>query len=174
MNHKLIKHKDFKQNSQISIIKKVLSELKESKDIEGALLVEGTESVLASALPNRTEHEMDVTKILAQMRELQGHINDTNDHGMFSQHIFEYNGFTVLARTLNNLTLLVMLQKSGYMGLAMLDIENSIRKIDQVLRRTGLKTAPSPLLNLTSIFFLTYPGNIGSPNTHYGEKDEYG
>jgi hypothetical protein len=53
---------------------------------------------------------------------------------MFAQRIFEYNGFKVLAKKLRDkLTLLVLLRKRGYVSLAMLDIENSIRRIDEIM-----------------------------------------
>ncbi len=121
-------------NSPISRLKKVISDLKEEEDIEGAILVKGKDRVVACELPKRNNHTEEIAKILALVEEwnasaLSGHYDD-----MFTQCVFDYNGYKILAKKLNkNLALLVMLQKKGYIGPTMLDIENSAREILRIL-----------------------------------------
>jgi hypothetical protein len=61
-------------------------------------------------------------------------------HVMFKQYIAEYNGHKILSKKIRNgITLLLLLGKKGYTSLAMLDIENSTRKIDEILWGGGIQ-----------------------------------
>lgn len=124
---------NFQQNLPASRLKKVLSDLKEAKDIEGAVLIEGKGAIIACDLPDGTNYEAEIPKILALIEELGDYALSKRGKTMFAQCIFDYNGCKMLVKRLKNFTLLVMLQKRGYIGLAMLDIENSIRRIDEIL-----------------------------------------
>ena len=112
----------------------VVSNLKKISDIEGALLVDDRNSVLASDFPENMNYEAEIPEILALLKESDIFARDEYDNTMFAHHILEYNGYKILAKKLKDkLTLLVMLQKRGYVSLAMLDIENSIRRIHELL-----------------------------------------
>jgi len=124
------------ENLPKSLLKDVLSDLKEANDIEGAVLVDGKDIIVACDLPANAQYEAEIPKILERIEELGGFALNENSKYMFSHCIFDYDGCKILAKRLRNLTLLVMLQKQGYIGLAMLDIENSIRRIDEILNRT--------------------------------------
>ncbi len=114
-------------------LRKVLSDLIEASDIEGAILVEGKDSIIAYDIPDRTNDDTEIHKILAMFEESDDSPPTRNDNFIFTQSIFDYNGCKILAKRSGNLTLLVMVQKQGYVGLAMLEIENSIRKIREIL-----------------------------------------
>jgi predicted regulator of Ras-like GTPase activity (Roadblock/LC7/MglB family) len=53
---------------------------------------------------------------------------------MFNESIIDYNGHKLLmSRIKKDLILLLMLKKSAYLGLTMLDIEGCLREIDKNL-----------------------------------------
>lgn len=118
-------------------LKDVVSDLRQGSDIEGAVIVYGREEIIACDLPESTNYEAEIPEILALLKE-DGYSSSEHDKGMFSQHILDYNGYKVLAKKLKEkLTLLVLLKKRGYISLAMLDIENSIRRIYEILGGKG-------------------------------------
>jgi predicted regulator of Ras-like GTPase activity (Roadblock/LC7/MglB family) len=140
MSLKNIQYSSTQKNLATSRIKKVLSDLKEASDIEGVVLVEGKDSIIASDLPDSTNYKLEIPEILAMFKELGGYTLGKRCNSMFAHCIFDYNGCKILAKRLKNFTLLVMLQKRGYIGLAMLEIENSIRRIDEILGGTHSNT----------------------------------
>lgn len=115
-------------------LKDVVSDLRKGSDIEGAVIVDGREEIIACDLPESTNCEAEIHEILTLLEEKHGYSPGEHEEGMFSQRIFDYNGYKVLAKKLKKkLTLLVLLKKRGYISLAMLDIENSIRRIYEIL-----------------------------------------
>lgn len=129
-----IRTSSFQENRPTSMLKEVISDLKEGRDIEGALLVDEEDDIIASALPENPKYEAEIPEILALLEKFDSSSPIKNHNTMFAQRIFEYNGFKVLAKKLRDkLTLLVLLRKRGYVSLAMLDIENSIRRIDEIM-----------------------------------------
>ena len=124
------------ENLPPSRLRKVLSDLIEASDIEGAILVEGKDSIIAYDLPDKRIDDTEIHKILAMLEESNDSPPIKNDNFIFTQSIFDYNGCKILAKRSGNLILLVMLQKQGYVGLAMLEIENSIRRIREILEGT--------------------------------------
>ncbi len=129
-----IRKSDFEENDPLSRLEKVISDLKEGRDIEGALLVDEEDAIIACALPENTHYEAEIPKILALLEKRGYHVKNENHKVMFAQHIFEYNGYKILAKKLKDkLILLVMMKKRGYVSLAMLDIENTIRRIDEII-----------------------------------------
>jgi predicted regulator of Ras-like GTPase activity (Roadblock/LC7/MglB family) len=117
-----------------SRLKKVISELKEGADIEGAALVDYEDSVIAYDLPNDKNFKDEIQGILEFINKTYDPQTNLENDSIFAHKVFEYNGFKVLAKKLKDkLTLLVMLRKRGYVSLAMLDVENSIRMIDDIL-----------------------------------------
>jgi len=123
------------EDDQVELtLKKVVSDLRKGSDIEGAVIVDGREEIMACDLPESTNYEAEIPEILALLEEEDGYSPSEHEEGMFSQSILEYNGYKVLAKKLKEkLTLLVLLKKRGYISLAMLDIENSIRRIYEIL-----------------------------------------
>lgn len=119
-------------------LKKVVSDLRKGSDIEGAVIVDGREEIIACDLPESANYEAEIHEILAILEEEDGYVPSENQKGMFAQLIFDYNGYKVLAKKIKEkLTLLVLLKKRGYISLAMLDIENSIRRIYEILGGKG-------------------------------------
>lgn len=115
-------------------LKKVVSDLRKGSDIEGAVIVDEKEAIIACDLPESTNYEAEIPEILAMLKGEDGYAPSKHQKGMFAQNIFDYNGHKVLAKKLKEkLTLLVLLKKRGYISLAMLDIENSIRIIYEIL-----------------------------------------
>jgi predicted regulator of Ras-like GTPase activity (Roadblock/LC7/MglB family) len=122
------------EEQPVSMLKAVVSDLKKGSDIEGAVLVDEEDAIIASALPENKNYEEEIPDILDLLEE-RGDFSPSEHHNaMFAQQVFDYNGFKVLAKKLRDeLTLLVLLKKRGYVSLAMLDIENSIRRIDEIM-----------------------------------------
>lgn len=130
-----IRWSNFRGNRRTSRIKEVLSDLKKGSDIEGAMLIEGNDAIIACDLPARANYDKEIPEVLAMLEELCGQTTNELNEVMFAQQIFDFNGHKILAKKLKDkLTLLVMMQKRGYISLAMLDIENSIRRIDEILQ----------------------------------------
>ncbi len=110
-----------------------LSDLKNNADIEGAVLIGDKNKIIASVLPKGKNYITEIPEILSRLRQWYDSTMILN--GMFAHFIIDYNGCKVLGKRLkHDLTLLVMLQKQGYIGLAMLDIENSVREIHGILK----------------------------------------
>ncbi len=117
-----------------SLIENVISDLRKANDIEGAALVEGDSFLIAYDLPGKSNYITEIPEIMTQVNDMSNLSPAKQMNQLFSHCIFDYNGSKVLAKKLKgNLTLLVLLQKRGYIGLAMLDIENSIRRIDEII-----------------------------------------
>ena len=114
-------------------LKNVVSELREGSDIEGAVLIGEKDTIIAYDLPHGRDYEGEISEILAMLKGFGGLVQE-HDNVMFAQQIFDFNGHKILAKKLKDqLTLLVLMQKRGYVSLAMLDIENSIRRIHEIL-----------------------------------------
>jgi predicted regulator of Ras-like GTPase activity (Roadblock/LC7/MglB family) len=128
------------EDDQVELtLKKVVSDLRKGSDIEGAVIVDEKEAIIACDLPESTNYEAEIPEILAIFEE-DGYAPSEHQKGMFAQSIFDYNGYKVLAKKLKKkLTLLVLLKKRGYISLAMLDIENSIRRIYEILGGSGIQ-----------------------------------
>lgn len=129
-NIRRVKNEEEKAASRL---KDVISELREGSDIDGAVLIGEKDAIIAYDLPPNGNFEGDIPEILAILEELGG-LAQEHDNVMFAQRIFDFNGHKILAKKLKDqLTLLVLMQKRGYVSLAMLDIENSIRRIHEIL-----------------------------------------
>jgi hypothetical protein len=112
-----------------------MADLNETQDIEGVALIEGTDSILAYDFPHHDNNKVEIQKILELLKETSTTAPVTSNNTYFAHNMLNYNGLRVLTKKLNkNRTLLVMLRKQGYISLAMLDIENSIRMIDEIMK----------------------------------------
>jgi predicted regulator of Ras-like GTPase activity (Roadblock/LC7/MglB family) len=139
-------NRDFEsQNKEPDLgLKEVITKLKEGSDIEGAVLVDEKDDIIACALPDSTRYDSEIQEIMAQLEELGNPVISKTTEGFFTQRIFDYHGLKILAKKLKNkLTLLVILQKRGYVSLAMLDIENSTRKIHEILQGNWYQGSPN-------------------------------
>ena len=123
-------------NGSLSGLEKVVSDLKEGSDIEGAVLVGGKDSIIACDLPYVKDPDETIPDILSMIDRWCASSIGNQQSSMFSHYVLDYNGNKIIAKRLENLTLLVMLQKQGYLGLAMLDIENSVRRINDIMRNS--------------------------------------
>lgn len=118
----------------MSRLRKVISDLIEGSDIEGAVLVDGKEEIIACDLPKNTTYKDEIHEILELLEERDCPVPNEYNNVMFAQSILDYNGCKILAKKLKDkITLLVLLRKRGYISLAMLEIENSIRRIDEII-----------------------------------------
>jgi predicted regulator of Ras-like GTPase activity (Roadblock/LC7/MglB family) len=125
-------------------LKEVISELKDGVDIEGAVLVNESDEIIACAFSKSTNYESEMHEIMALFEELNDLTCDKSQDAFFAQRILDYNGFKILAKKLKDkLTLLVILKKRGYLSLAMLEIENSTRKIHEILMGYRLQKTPN-------------------------------
>jgi predicted regulator of Ras-like GTPase activity (Roadblock/LC7/MglB family) len=115
-------------------LEKVVADLRQGSDINGAALVEGNDSIIACDLPGEGNSGIEIPEILSMIERWNASSLGGQNGGMFSQCILDYNGNKVIAKRMKNLTLLVMLQSQGYVGLAMLDIENSVRRIHEIMQ----------------------------------------
>ena len=121
-----------------SKLREVISEIKEGGDIEGAVLINENDDIIVSAFSKGSDYELKTAEIMALLDILKDPKLGTSKDAFFTQRIFDYNGFKVLVKKIRNrLTLLVFLKKRGYISLAMLDIENSTRKIHEILWEGG-------------------------------------
>ena len=133
---------NFQENRSVSMLKKVVSDLKEGSDIMGAALIDEDHSMITFDLPENESYKSDIPEILALLKGTNPSSTKVHRNCMFMPSILDYNGCRILAQKLtNDLTLLVMLQKQGYMGLAMLEIENSIRRIQEILEVNDAREA---------------------------------
>ena len=136
-------HNGFNDNRSHSRLKEVISEIKEGTDIEGAILIDEREDIIVSAFSKGSNYESRMQEILALFDALKDPNKGESHDAFFTQRIFDYKGFKILAKKIKDrLTLLVILKKRGYISLAMLDIENSTRKIHEIL--LGYRVQKSP------------------------------
>ena len=116
-----------------NLLNNVISDLKAKSDIEGAVLMNGVGQVIARALPRGSISALGLSELLPRLMELSFETTNKTPHIMFSHLVSEHNGRKILARYVKeDLFLLVLLQKSCYMGPAMLDMENSILRIQEI------------------------------------------
>ena len=136
-------HHELIDNEPQLRLKKVISELKEGVDIEGAVLVNESDEIIAASFPKSSNYESELHEIMSIFEELNDLSESKSQDAFFAQRILDYNGFKILAKKLKDkLTLLVILKKRGYLSLAMLEIENSTRKIHEIL--LGYRVQKSP------------------------------
>jgi hypothetical protein len=122
------------ENSPLSMVRKAVFNLRNQDDIKGAVLIYNLDSIIAYEMPNNLKFKEQIPKILKKLEN--GFENKENDPPkiLFEHQIIDYNGYKILVkRLIPNLTLLVMLQKHGYLSLAMIDVENSIRWIKEII-----------------------------------------
>ena len=116
-------------------LREVISEMREGGDIEGAVLVNEKNDIIVSAFSKNADLTLENHEILSLIEALEDPELGKSQDVFFTQRIFDYKGLKVLAKRIKDkLTLLVILKQPGYISLAMLDIENSIMRIDEILR----------------------------------------
>ena len=120
------------------MLKDVISEIKEGGDVEGAALINEKNEIIISTFSKETEYDKCIPEILALMKALKSPDLCSSSDTFFTQRIFDQNGFKILAKNImDGYILLVFLKKRGYISLAMLDIENSTIRINQILHGDG-------------------------------------
>jgi predicted regulator of Ras-like GTPase activity (Roadblock/LC7/MglB family) len=116
------------------MLNNVISDLKAKSDIQGAVLINGGGHIIARSLPNTSISHLKLSELLPKLMELSLDNTNKTQHFMFPHLVSEHKGRKIIARYVNeDLFLLVLLQKSCYMGPAMLDLENSILRIQEIL-----------------------------------------
>ncbi|UCF09156.1 MAG: hypothetical protein JSW28_05625 [Thermoplasmata archaeon] len=131
----------YEQGDELSInIKRVMADIREGKDIKGSILVKGGHAVIVSDLPEDTDTWMEEDEILDMIHEWKGSLPLTSKNTMFPEFIKDYNGCKILAKWLmDDLTLLVVTQRTGYLGLAMLEVESSIQRAQRLMKENELQ-----------------------------------
>jgi hypothetical protein len=115
-------------------IKCVLSDLSKRRDVLGAVLVRGDMGIVACDLPAYDHETPEILDELAMMENWGAYPRRVPKNSLFPQLVKDDNGFKVYAKKMSNdLTLFVMMQSSGYIGLAVPDIEKTIKKIKKAL-----------------------------------------
>jgi predicted regulator of Ras-like GTPase activity (Roadblock/LC7/MglB family) len=115
-------------------LREVISEMKEGGDIEGAVLINENNDIIVSAFSKGADLTLENHEIMSLIEALKDPELGKTQDVFFTQRIFDYKGLKILAKRIKDkLTLLVILKKPGYISLAMLDIENSTRKIHEIL-----------------------------------------
>jgi predicted regulator of Ras-like GTPase activity (Roadblock/LC7/MglB family) len=123
---------NFDLNKRLQL-KKVVSELRDGEDVEGAFLVGERHRVIACELKDNNS-DYDIRKILNLINNTSSTSKLPMNDSIFTCTDFDYNGSRILGKKLDDkLTLFVMLKKRSYVSLAMLNFENTIRKIDNIL-----------------------------------------
>ncbi len=126
------------EDMSISLLKKIISDLKNEYDIKGACIVDQNDAIIASDLPDSYGYEADISKIMHLLDNEDDCTVSPQSQVMFAHRLLDYNGFKILVKKLGDkLTLLVIIHTMGYLSLAMLDIENSVMKIDEILLGRG-------------------------------------
>jgi predicted regulator of Ras-like GTPase activity (Roadblock/LC7/MglB family) len=114
-------------------LKKVVSELRDGEDVEGAFLVGEKDNIIACELKDQKK-DHDIKRILHMIDRDSIISHKPMDDSIFTCSEIDYNGSRILGKKLDDkLTLFVMLKKRSYVSLAMLNFENTIRKIDNIL-----------------------------------------
>jgi hypothetical protein len=128
------KENEFYEKESLTRLSEVISNIKDGDDIEGAILINERDDTIVSAFSNSINHKIKMTEIIALLDALKDPmIGKTNDT-FFTQRIFDYNGLKVLTKNImERLTLLVFLKKRCYISLVMLDVENSTRRIHEIM-----------------------------------------
>lgn len=115
-------------------IKFVLSDLSKRRDVVGAVLVRGDMGIVACDLPVYDHETPDILDVLAMMENWGAYPRRVPKNSLFPQLVKDDNGFKIYAKKMSNdLTLFVMMQSSGYIGIAAPDIERTIKRIKKAL-----------------------------------------
>ena len=115
-------------------IKFMLSDLSKRRDVLGAVLVRGDMGIVACDLPVYDNETPDILDELAMMENWGAYPRRVPKNSLFPQLVRDGNGFKIFAKQMSgDLTLFVMMRNSGYIGLATLDIEKTIKKIKKTL-----------------------------------------
>jgi hypothetical protein len=128
------KENEFYEKESLTRLSEVISNIKDGDDIEGAILINERDDTIVSAFSNSINRKIKMTEIISLLYSLKDPmIGKTNDT-FFTQRIFDYNGLKVLTKNImERLTLLVFLKKRCYISLVMLDVENSTRRIHEIM-----------------------------------------
>jgi predicted regulator of Ras-like GTPase activity (Roadblock/LC7/MglB family) len=119
------------EETPISLLHKVVSDLKNADDIKGAAIIYKNNHFLAHEMSDNMDLVPKIPYLLKNVDE--GSSNMT----LYGHTIKKYDGLKIILKELeNDLTLLVILQRDGYISLAMIDIENSIRCIEEILKKS--------------------------------------
>jgi predicted regulator of Ras-like GTPase activity (Roadblock/LC7/MglB family) len=120
-------------DSSRSALINLMRNLTINDDIKGAALVSKEGTILACDVPDNTVFTTNIPRIMDIMNLCEGSFGAESSNIMFNQTIFNYNESKVIAKKLRTgIALLVLMDRTGYVSLVMLEIENSTRMINQV------------------------------------------
>lgn len=129
------------RGDSLSRLVDVVINLKRGDDIKGAVLVEGDSDIIVLDTSWDPSYKNEIPNIMKLLNHDTRFTLDEEQKGIFSHHVFDYNGLMIMARRLmDRFTLLVVLKKHPYISLASLDLENSTRRITEILRGCQAQT----------------------------------
>jgi hypothetical protein len=117
------------------MLRSIISDLTRNAEIEGAVLLDEEETVIISDLPNGESYIQNIQNLISGFEDWESSSSNGFYNLMFKQFSSEFNGYKIISKRIKNgMTLMVMMGKKGYTSLAMLDIENSTRKIEEIIQ----------------------------------------
>lgn len=112
----------------------ITNELVSMSDVNGAAIVRIDGTVISWHTNEGIEPRQYIESVLDAIT--QAHQQNLHDyrHGMFNQKIINYNGHKILiSRVRAEVMLVLLINKTAYLGLVMLDMEGCLRKIEKVM-----------------------------------------
>jgi predicted regulator of Ras-like GTPase activity (Roadblock/LC7/MglB family) len=112
----------------------IMRELVSISDVDGAAILRKDGSVISWCTSNGVKPIQYINFIHDYISGAYQKKIHNNAYGMFNESIIDYNGHKLLmSRIKKDLILMLMLKKSAYLGLTMLDVEGCLREIDKNL-----------------------------------------
>ncbi len=123
----------------------IMSKLVLISDVDGAAILRKDGSVISWCTSNGVKPIQYINFIHDYMSGAYQKKIHNNTHGMFNESIIDYNGHKLLmSRIKKDLILMLMLKKSAYLGLTMLDVEGCLREIDKNMDEDYFGTCEIP------------------------------
>ncbi len=119
---------------EVQPLEEIMSRLVSISDVDGAAILRGDGSVVSMRMKSSDKPAQYIDFMREYMSAAyQKNINYYN-HGMFTEPILDYNGHKLLMSRINShLLVILILKKTAYLGLTMLDVEGCLREIDDNL-----------------------------------------
>ena len=130
--------------TDLPLIKEIMSDLRRVEDVGGTVLIRLDGSVMAMDLPSEIHMNVSMRGLLQNLALLRGKTQLNRSKSIFAPVVIQYNGFNVLTSSIDKDLLFVTIVKNkGYLGVAMLDIENTVREIRRII--SGKEMSPDTI-----------------------------
>lgn len=114
------------------VLREIMGKLVSISDVDAAGLLKMDGSVISWHM----NEVIELSQYIDFMLDYISHPHEKNfpKNGMFMQKILDFNGYKILLSWIGaDVILMLLLDKNAYLGLAMLDVEGSLREIEKVL-----------------------------------------